>query len=69
MELSKTMQALKLVDQGMKVREAAKEIGISEQAVYTAKKRQEESIALGKVRCPCCNSLVPEERINREVLK
>ena len=68
MKLSKTMQALHLVDQGMKVREAAKQIGVSEQAVYTAKKRQADSVALGKVRCPCCNSLVMSDRINQEVL-
>lgn len=69
MGLSKTMQALRLVDHGMKVREAAHEIGISEQAVYMAKKRQEQSMALGKVRCPCCSYLVQADRINREVLK
>ena len=64
------MQALQLVEQGhMTVRQAAHEIGISEQAVYTAKKRQEQSMALGKVRCPCCSSLVMADRINREVLK
>ncbi|MBP8789074.1 MAG: hypothetical protein KBH41_16700 [Azonexus sp.] len=67
MELSKTMRALKLLDSGMSVRQAALGVGVSEQAIYTAKKRQEQSIARGKVRCPCCQSLVPADRINLEV--
>ena len=69
MELSKTMQAMKLIEGGMKVRDACRKVGVSEQAVYTARKRQKGSMAMGKVRCPCCNSLVPRDRINQEVLK
>ena len=69
MELSKTMRALKLLDNGSSVREAAMEVGVSEQAVYTAKKRQARSIANGKVRCPCCNSLVKIERVSPVVMK
>ena len=68
-EMSKTMQALQLIAHGKTVRQAAAEVGVSEQAVYTAKKRQEASMALGKVRCPCCNSLVPDDRIDWGALK
>lgn len=49
--------------------QAAAEVGVSEQAVYTAKKRQEASMALGKERCPCCQTLVPSERIDWSVVK
>ena len=69
MELSKTMQALQLIARGKTVRQAAAEVGVSEQAVYTAKKRQEASMALGKERCPCCQTLVPSERIDWSVIK
>lgn len=69
MELSKTMQAMKLIEGGMKVHDACRQVGVSEQAVYSARKRQEGSVARGKIRCPCCNSMVPRDRINQEVLK
>jgi hypothetical protein len=51
---SKTMQAVDLVlDKGMSVYAAAKQIGIQDSAVHKALKRRE-----GKDICPCCNQVI-----------
>ena len=64
---SKTQQALDLMrdNPGMTAYAAADRVGITEQAVYAAKRRLEKATAAGKVRCPCCGSLVAEVRIKR----
>ena len=67
--MSKTEQALKLIEQGMTPYAAAKEIGITPTTVYNAMKRQEAAKAAGKVPCPCCGSTVPASQIDRSVLK
>lgn len=51
---SKTMEALKLVDQGMTRYAAAKQVGISESAVHRAWHRRQ-----GKTICPTCNQIIP----------
>lgn len=67
MEKSKTQQALELVDAGAKPYAAAREVGLSPNALYLAlKKRREQQNVLA---CPCCGTLVPGEKINRDVLK
>lgn len=53
MALSKTQQALALVKDGMSVREAARQVDITEPTVYIALGRQKE-----KQLCPCCNQIV-----------
>lgn len=69
MELTKTQRALALVDQGMKAYAAAREVGVAPNAVYLALKKRREAAAAGFVDCPCCGSMVPAEKINRDVLK
>lgn len=67
MEKSKTQQAIELVDAGAKPYAAAREVGLAPNALYLAlKKRREQQSAES---CPCCGSLVPGEKINRDVLK
>jgi hypothetical protein len=53
--LSRTKQALALLKANPELTpyQAAKQVGISTAAVYTALKRQ-----AGRVHCPCCGSLV-----------
>lgn len=53
MALSKTQQALALVKEGMSIREAAKQVGVTEPTIYIALGRQKE-----KQLCPCCNQIV-----------
>lgn len=67
MEKSKTQQAIELVDAGSKPFAAAREVGLSPNALYLAlKKRREQQ---GVEACPCCGTLVPGEKINLDVLK
>lgn len=64
--MSKTQEAMALVDQGMTPYAAAKQVGLSANALYVAlKKRREKQ---GVEPCPCCGTLVPSDRIKREVL-
>ena len=52
--LSKTMQAVALVlDEGLTVYAAAKQVGVHDSAVHRALKRRE-----GKTVCPCCNQVI-----------
>lgn len=69
MEPTKTQRALALVDQGMKAFAAAREVGVAPNAVYLAIKKRRDATAAGFVDCPCCGTLVPGEKINRDVLK
>lgn len=65
MALSKTQQALALVREGMSVREAARQVGVTEPTIYIAIGRQKE-----KRLCPCCKQIVREGfEINRDVLR
>lgn len=65
--MSKTQEALALVNQGMTPFAAAKQVGLSANTLYVALKRQREK--QGIEACPCCGSLVPAEKINQDVLK
>ena len=52
--ISKTMQAVSLVlDEGLTVYAASKQIGVNESAVHRALKRRD-----GKDICPCCNQVI-----------
>lgn len=64
--MSKTQDAIALVDQGMSVLKAAAQIGVSHNTVYLALKKRRAKANL--VACPCCRSLVEKSRINQEVL-
>lgn len=65
--MSKTQEALALVSQGMTPFAAAKQVGLSANTLYVALKKQREK--QGVEACPCCGTLVPGEKINRDVLK
>jgi predicted DNA-binding protein (UPF0251 family) len=65
--MSKTQEALGLVNQGMTPFAAAKKVGLSANTLYVALKKQREK--QGIATCPCCGMLVPVEKINRAVLK
>lgn len=55
--VSKTMQALALVlDEGMTVYAASKQVGVNESAVHRALKRRE-----GKDICPYCNQVIRDQ--------
>ncbi|MER2541451.1 MAG: hypothetical protein ABTQ26_19590 [Azonexus sp.] len=65
--MSRTQQALALWRSGQTPYAAAKEVGLSPTALYAAIKREEAKNE--KEPCPCCGTLVPGEKINRDVLK
>lgn len=65
--MSKTQEAIALVNQGMTPFAAAKQVGLSANTLYVALKRLKEK--QGNEPCPCCGTLVPGEKINRDVLK
>ncbi|WP_205203101.1 hypothetical protein [Azonexus hydrophilus] len=65
--MSRTQQALALWRAGYTPYAAAKEVGLSPTALYAAIKREEAKGNMAS--CPCCGSVVPAEKINREVLK
>lgn len=46
---------------------ATKQVGLSANTLYVALKKQREK--QGVEACPSCGSLVPAEKINREVLE
>lgn len=64
MKTSRIKEAMARVEAGEKVSVVARELEMSTAAIYAERKRM-----AGKERCPCCNSLVPLDRINLEVLK
>ena len=68
-EMSETQKALAYLKEhpDMSVYAVAKVHGLSPNTLYTAINR--EKAKSGKVACPCCGSVVPSERINKEVLK
>ncbi len=67
LNMSKTQEAIALVNQGMTPFAAAKQVGLSANTLYVALKRQRERQSVEA--CPCCGSLVPAEKIDRSVLK
>jgi len=68
LDMSKTQDALRLIrEKGLTPYAAAKEVGITPTTLYSAIKREEAKSE--KQACPCCGTLVPNEKINREVLK
>lgn len=65
MAISKTMQAVRRVQAGETVREAARALDISESAIYAQIKREKD-----RPHCPCCGQVVKEGyTIDRSVLK
>jgi hypothetical protein len=65
MAISKTMQAVRRVQAGETVREVARDLDISEAAIYAQLKRERNL-----TRCPCCGQVVREGyKIDRSVLK
>lgn len=65
MVLSKTQQALKLVAQGVAIKQAAVQAGIAESTLRMAIGRTK-----GKELCPCCGQVVREGfEIDNNVLK
>lgn len=67
-DMSKTQDALRLMrEMGLTPYAAAKEAGITPTTLYAAIKREESKGAIE--RCPCCGTLVPVEKINRDALK
>lgn len=63
--MSKTKDAIALVEQGMAPYAAAKQVGLTPNSLYVALKKRREQHAAGLVHCPCCDSLVPAERIKK----
>lgn len=65
MAISKTMQAVRRVQAGETVREAARALDISESAIYAQIKREKD-----RPRCPCCGQVVKEGfKIDRTMVK
>ncbi|WP_415033382.1 hypothetical protein [Azonexus sp.] len=64
---SRTQRALVLVRKGKTPYAAAKEVGLTPAALYAAIKREEAKGSMAA--CPCCGTLVPAEKINRNALK
>ena len=65
MVLSKTQQALRLVSEGVPIKQAATQAGIAESTLRMAIGRTK-----GKEQCPCCGQVVREGfEIDRSVLK
>ncbi|MBP6421639.1 MAG: hypothetical protein KA271_01985 [Propionivibrio sp.] len=67
--MSKTQEALAYMtsNDGESVYAVAKRFGLAPTTLYTALAR--EKLKAQKEPCPCCGTLVPGERINRDVLK
>lgn len=67
-DMSKTQEALRLIrEKGLTPYAAAKEAGITPTTLYQAIKREEAKGTMAA--CPCCGSMVPAEKINRDLLK
>lgn len=65
MTISRTMQAVRRVQAGETVREVARDLDISESAIYAQIKRERDL-----TRCPCCGQAVKDGyEIDRSVLK
>jgi len=65
MAISKTMQAVRRVQDGEKVLDVAHDLKISPAAIYAQIKREQ-----GLTRCPCCRQVLKEVyAIDRAVLK
>lgn len=70
--MSKTQEAIRLHREGgLTVAQAARQMEISETAVYAALKRLEKKEAklAGLEPCPCCQTQVPKEKIDWNVIK
>lgn len=61
---SRTSQAVRRAMAGERVRDLARELDLSESAVYAAVKRERD-----RQECPCCGSTVPGERIDQAMVK
>jgi predicted DNA-binding protein (UPF0251 family) len=65
--MSKTQEAIALVNQGVTPFAAARQVGLSTNTLYVALKKARAK--KGVEVCPCCGTLVSGEKINRDVLK
>jgi len=59
--MSKTQDAIRLVDEGVPPFQAAKQMELAPNALYVALKKRREKQPLEP--CPCCGSLVEPARI------
>ena len=66
--MSKTQEAMAMVDEGVPPYRAAREKGISPNTLYVALKRRREA-AVPKDVCPCCGTLVEKAKIDWSVVK
>ena len=58
---TKTDAALKLIDAGKTVREAARAVDVSESAIHAAVKRRKEKEVAAQGICPCCGQKIPKK--------
>lgn len=58
-----TSKALALIDSGLTVRQAAREVDISESAVHAAVKRRNAERLKEQGICPCCHQRLPEKEV------
>lgn len=65
--MSKTQDAMALVDQGMAPYAAARQVEMSPNTLYVALKRRREKET--QEACPCCGSLVAKDKIDWSVVK
>lgn len=63
--MSKTQEAIALVESGVTPFAAAKQVGIQPNTIYVAlkRKREKEAKAAGRVSCPTCGTLVDPEQL------
>jgi transposase-like protein len=60
--MTNTERALQLIDAGKTVRQAAREVDISESALHAAvKKRKAEQLKEQGI-CPCCHQSLPDKQ-------
>lgn len=64
--MSKTQDAIKLVESGMSAYASAKQVGISAGAVSRGLKRKAEN---SDSRCPCCNQVVKDKDVLKSIKK
>lgn len=64
--MSKTQEAIKLVEGGMTVYASAKKVGINESAVARGIARKASN---ADRRCPCCHQIVRDDDVLAEIKK
>lgn len=58
--MSKTQEAIKLVESGMSAYAAAKKVGINESAVSKGLQRKRSN---SDRRCPCCEQIIRDDEV------